>query len=376
MELYVSVYIALIVLSIIEITFTKQNSQSVVTVRKASFKIPLTYAGVFIVLYYILSLRKFTGTDTYVYYRMFNITSLQSDIEEGFRWLMQITQNFGGDFFEFEKVVALVTLIPIMLTIYYFSPFPLYSSLIFFSAGCYFGLFNTMRQGVALGLTFFSLTFLLFSAKNFYVRWSIALPIILVSTLFHTTAFFIIFELILIILFRKCLEKNPNTVWFFYALICGTFVTKIDLLQIIFRLATSIPIGDFANKYISLYGGSNYLSNNSSGVLLINFFLILILFIINFPRISESKVALNIAAILGVYLILLSTRNGAQLYTRIIYYMDILLVVIFPVMLKDSFKHKQYVYLTIFVQIMYILFNFLRMILLNYNGIMPYGIEY
>lgn len=263
-----------------------------------------------------------------------------------------------------------------MITIYYFSPFPLYSTLILYSAGCYFGFFNVMRQGVALGLILFALSFLFFSSKSSFIRWGISAPIILVAYLFHTTSLIIIIVIALIFLLRKCLKRGHNTIWIFYAILFATFMTKVDILQMIFRLATSLPIGSVADKYVSLYGDSSYLISNSSGVLLINFFSILILFILNSQRIKESKMALTIAAILGIYLILLSTRNGAQLYTRILYYMDILVVLIFPMILKDSLNRKQYVFITVIVQVTYILFNFLRMIMLNYNGIMPYGIVY
>lgn len=96
-------YISLCVASVIEITFSKKNNNLLIIEKKNLLRIPIIYVVVFIALYYILALRKFTGTDTYVYFRIFNISSLQSNIELGFRWLMQLTQSYGGDFLSLRR---------------------------------------------------------------------------------------------------------------------------------------------------------------------------------------------------------------------------------------------------------------------------------
>ncbi|MCT8388161.1 EpsG family protein [Leuconostoc lactis] len=376
MTIYVYMFLIIAILAVKEVIFYREDSYFSALNGRLKFKFPIVYYVLGVVLYVILANRKFTGTDTYVYYRIFHFTSLQNDVEKGFTFLIHIVQQENGDFFQFEKLVAFLTLIPIFFVIYKVSPYPIYSLLIFFSTGSYFGMFNTMRQGLAIGLTFTAMSLLLFFKSKSHVKIVVALVLIFLAMYFHTTAILVSVILFIILFVRRCLNKNKNTIWFLCLLIVSSFFLKIDILQVVFNIASKLPIGSFSEKYVSLYGDSAYLSSSTSTVLLINFILIFGLFLISFSKLGKNNITTTVTAVLGIYLILLSTRNGAQLYVRITYYVDILLVLIFPIMLNEELKERKYLFLTIFIQISYIVFNFIRMIVLNYNGILPYGIVF
>lgn len=376
MTIYVYMFLIIAILAVKEVIFYREDNCFSTLNGRLKFKLPIVYFVLGVVLYIILANRKFTGTDTYVYYRIFNFTSLQNDVEKGFTFLIHIVQQANGDFFQFEKLVSFLTLIPIFFVIYKVSPYPIYSLLIFFSTGSYFGMFNTMRQGLAIGLTFTAMTLLLFFKSTSHMKIVVGLMLIFFATYFHTTAILVSVILFSILFVRRCLNKNKNTIWVLCLLIVSSFFLKIDILQIVFNIASKLPIGSFSEKYVSLYGNSTYLSSSTSTVLLINFILIFGLFLISFSKLGKNNITTTVIAVLGIYLILLSTRNGAQLYVRITYYVDILLVLIFPIMLNEELKERKYLFLTIFIQISYIVFNFIRMIVLNYNGILPYGIVF
>ena len=179
MYLYV-IFVVLSLLSIGEVCNIKVNKSM------AFYK--YAYVGVLIVVFLLSMLRWENGTDWKNYYDYFNLVAIDPDygfMEIGFTWLCYIDSIFMNYTFHLG-VVALLCIIPVAKRIKEYSPFPLFSLLIWFSVS--FAHMFPVRQTIAISLFVFSWKYvherrlfpficLIILAATFHLTVLIALPI-------------------------------------------------------------------------------------------------------------------------------------------------------------------------------------------------------
>lgn len=179
MYLYV-IFVVLALLSIGEVCNIKVNKSM------AFYK--YAYVGILIVVFLLSMLRWENGTDWDPYYEYFNIVAANPDsgyMEPGFTWLCHIDSLFMNYTWHLG-VMALLCILPVAKRVKEFSPFPVFSLLIWFSVS--FAHMFPVRQTIAVSLFVFSWKYiqerrllpylcLLALAATFHVTVLIALPI-------------------------------------------------------------------------------------------------------------------------------------------------------------------------------------------------------
>lgn len=179
MYLYV-IFFVLALLSIGEVCKVKVN--------KSSSLYKYAYAGILMVVFLLSMLRWENGTDWEPYYEYFEIVSANPDagyMEPGFTWLCYIDSqimNYTGHL----GIMAFLCILPVAKRIKDYSPFPVFSLLIWFSV--FFAHMFPVRQTIAISLFVFSWKYiqekrlipylcLIALAATFHVTVLIALPI-------------------------------------------------------------------------------------------------------------------------------------------------------------------------------------------------------
>lgn len=130
------------------------------------------------------------GIDTSNYYPTF-LKALQEGYtvdfarkESFFAVLLYIVTRFTDDYNIFLFVIACITIIPVFITIYKYSPSPFLSVALFIAFNYYALTFSGLRQMIAQGLCFFSYKYI----KDKKLLAFVALT--LIAAQFHQTAYF------------------------------------------------------------------------------------------------------------------------------------------------------------------------------------------
>ena len=147
MYLYV-IFVVLALLSIGEVCNLRVNKSM------AFYK--YAYVGILIVVFLLSMLRWENGTDWDPYYEYFNIVAANPDsgyMEPGFTWLCHIDSLFMNYTWHLG-VIALLCILPVAKRVREFSPFPVFSLLIWFSVS--FAHMFPVRQTIAISLFVFS----------------------------------------------------------------------------------------------------------------------------------------------------------------------------------------------------------------------------
>lgn len=145
--------------------------------------------GIILVCIFLLSMLRWeNGTDWDPYYEYFNRVAIDPDygyMEPGFTWLCHIDAQFMNYTWHLG-VIALLCILPVAKRVREFSPFPVFSLLIWFSVS--FAHMFPVRQTIAISLFVFSWKYiqerrllpflcLLALAATFHVTVLVALPI-------------------------------------------------------------------------------------------------------------------------------------------------------------------------------------------------------
>lgn len=144
-------YVIFLVLALLSIGETCK-----IKVNKSSSLYKYAYGGILVAVFLLSMLRWENGTDWKPYYDYFNLVAIDPDyghMEPGFTWLCYFDSQFMNYTWHLG-VMALLCILPIAKRVKEFSPFPLFSLLIWFTVS--FAHMFPVRQTIAISLFVFS----------------------------------------------------------------------------------------------------------------------------------------------------------------------------------------------------------------------------
>lgn len=151
MYLYL-IFIVLSLLFILEV--------SNVRIREFPLFYKSAYIGILCIVFFLSMLRWENGTDWTPYYEYFSLVAIDPSLgymEPGFTWLCHIDSKFLNYTLHLG-IIAFLCIIPVGKRVWQYSPFPLFSLLIWFTVG--FAHMFPVRQTIAISLFVFSWKFI------------------------------------------------------------------------------------------------------------------------------------------------------------------------------------------------------------------------
>lgn len=238
------------------------------------------------------------------------------------------------------------------------------SLFLFIGTGVFFASLNLVRQYVAIVILMLGFDYL---ENNQYIKFLI---VIVVASLFHTSAFIMIPFMILYILFK---DKSTNNIYN-KILIClyifSLIFIFIDLRQLLNIFSFLLP-----ERWV-WYLESDYLNsrNYSSVVKQLVPNLILVFLYLNRNKFADNKNAYLHYLLLFVNVILTNCFYGIMVLVRLSNYFDISLIFVLPVIceiIKDNKNLSRLGYLSIIGY--YTLLTIVTIFLMNGHGVIPYN---
>jgi len=356
MNIYYILYILFFILSAIEVlTFKNKGTDK-------SLFTPI-YCIISFLIYFIGSFRNEVGTDwesyKVVYSQILNFKSTTNDFEPLFQALMIIFKSLYLNFFIFIGVVFFLAFTSKLLLIFKLSPFPILSLLVYFQL--YFLVYdlNGIRQGLAMGITFFSIYFIY--KKNIIPF----ILLVLTATLLHYSA--IIF-LMAYYIFHIRLNKFKWIVIIFSLTVVGflmqiavkEFAQQFGIVDVLsLQKIYSYAQDDQFNQSLS-FGFSYILKISILGIILLT---------------THKKEGTLINGLLNIYIcyfIILSLLSAFELIgSRLSLYYRISEVVLIPLLIYEN--RSRLITLILFSTfIVLYFFSIKKVIDVPQNGLTPY----
>ena len=293
---------------------------------------------------------RMTGTDYFLYHRLFNNLSLNSRTGIGFRYVMffiKIILNL-----DYQVLIFLVALVTNVIFYRYFKKKtnnPGLAILIYISAGFYTTSFNMFRQTLCIALILLSFDFLKDGKK---VK---AIAMWIISFLFHSSS---IIAIIIYLIFH--LYKNKK--------IKFRYLLAFVILGLLFYNPLFTFVITSFDSY-SLY--MNYNSTPGLGTCMNVFVYLLITLILVIPKYKETSVdnyTIYNLFLVGVSIMVLELKN--YLFFRIAFYFTILL----PIILANSYENHSFKNKKIESLLFYIaLFVYYLFYINSFDGVIPYN---
>ncbi len=311
-------------------------------------------------------LRWNTGTDWIPYYTLFTNNSSIADFlaipyEIGYLTLNYIIKLVANSYTVFLFVVASFVILLKYETIYKFSPYP-FTVILANASFCALDLF-TVRQGIAIALTLFSIRYVL---KNEIYKFSFCL---LLAASFHVTA------IVFLAAYKIFHIKISNLRIFIGLLICLLLSLTVNINPIIINISGAISpnLLFMAETYAELDKGVasdiplwiRKIFQFSKGITI----LIIFSWVLN-RRISDTfiKGCFNLYATYVLILLLFSDIH--PVFLRFGMYFSIFEIFIFPFLI-NSFKGKQKLIIW-FIVLIYFISKFVYGFSSNWNLFFPY----
>ena len=278
----------------------------------------------------VSGLRYDVGTDyfnryAYDYTRILNGIDV-SNLEIGFKWLMQFTMLFSVKPFLMFFITSLLIIGCIFKTIEYESKDYCLSVLIFFLGGFFFESLNIMRQYVAIGFTLIGVIFLLRKKRCIFVFF------VVLASLFHGSC---LIMLVLLFLIEKK-YFNPKLVLF----ICLIIVILNENLMFLPQLLLQNTRFDvyFSGKFFQGDISVLFIAEN-----LTNY--ILMVYLINNGYIKkDDKKAILYLNIQTLALLAICMASCHMLFIRITSYFSIFQIISIPYFITESKKYIQFTF--------------------------------
>lgn len=131
-----------------------------VKIRKFPLFYKSAYIGILSIVFLLSMLRWENGTDWAPYYDYFSLVAIDPDLghmEPGFTWLCHIDSRYLSYTLHLG-IIAILCIVPVAKRLWQYSPFPLFSLLIWFAVG--FAHMFPVRQTIAISLFVFSWKFI------------------------------------------------------------------------------------------------------------------------------------------------------------------------------------------------------------------------
>lgn len=294
------------------------------------------------------------GTDTPVYVNNFISSSPENyifnpDLDYGYQFFEYFLLHITNDYWFLFAVTSFVIVTLSLYTIKKYSINYLISVWVYLTFGFYTFFFNTLRQGLAISICFFSLSFL-FERKyfNYFI-------FVLFASLFHVSAL-----IMLIFLFTPILERFKVGVNLCILLIIS-FIFTFFYLDIIFeRNQRYLGYSEISDEK----GGYYYFAFN----VIMAFFLYLSLIDKNLDYKHKLMLKLYLYGVVLVLpvLFLNTDPSGPQ---RLLFYFNPVLIFLIPLFFKF--------YNNIIYYLLFIIFSFTLFFvsIMKFGGIYPYEIN-
>ncbi len=343
MALYISIWLLLLVLSGV-------YGKSILNNRPLS---KIWLFSVFLLLVMIAGGRGLeVGVDTETYYSIYNHTKrfgLTYHIEIGWLYLNYFCSSLELDYNSFLTVVSALTLTPLIFVAKRYNYNPFFVLLIYYSLHIYTGSFNALRQYCALSYVLLAYYYI---SENKYIWTSIY---VILAFLIHKSALISIPILLLV------------------KYITFPSLTTYSLLLLTLYLLGHIVGDSFFSLFLMKYNGyvaeglyresSLLASCYSAGVAIFGVYLLSLL-----NKDDRENPWCKIFACSSLFLVL---AFRLEYSTRIYVFLSISQLYFFPYLLSKAkpIISKTHLY---YIIILYIFVLFMRMLLLNANGIIPY----
>ncbi|MBP2156284.1 EpsG family protein [Erwinia rhapontici] len=304
------------------------------------------------------SIRDYTiGTDSYVYTRYFRFPfshyplTFDPDIERGYQLLVMITRDIYSEYFFYFIIMALVCIIPVLLTLKMRSVNYSLSLYIYVTFGLYFALYNQVRQTIAMGICFLSMRFLV---EKRFLTYAL---LILFASQFHISA------VLMLAFYFLC----HWTVRIEYKVI-STFLTGL--------IATPLIIAHMAANNVRYEHYTEGSANGKNGLMTVTLYVLIAMavYVLGKKIRKENReyscieciYLCGIAALLPVTMLGTDPAGPQRVAQYFVYY----LMLIIPLIL-DKINNKMVTIMFCFFAFTY----FILMIYSNLGGIYPFKIN-
>lgn len=322
----------------------------------------------FVLLFIILSSCRWeNGPDWdsyYVTWKWFSEISIVGELEPGYILLTSINHWLVNDYSFHIFIMALITIIPVSITIYKYSPYPLFSLYVWYV--CYIAHIFNVRQTIAISFIFCSIPFII---NRKFIRYFI---VVLISCFIHKTAFI---ALPIYWLWKVRINKKSAII---YLLICC--IISLTLSNIITNLINLLGGELFEAKlnfYLNEHSDSTFGQIFSHQQMLIrglfNRGVIIILGLYLLDKIKENNPFLN--GIINIYyfgsIIFFIFTPLHPAFTRLTTYYDLFQILLIPsLFLYRMTKNVRFIlFLIVFL---YLCIRF-KGVVLNYEDLyIPY----
>jgi transmembrane protein EpsG len=324
-------------------------------------------AGLFIAFLLILALvglrNEQVGNDTSSYYNIYWLIDnnpkhvyVSTYIEPLYRLLNRCVLLFNGGP---EAVIFISTLIIFALitrTIDTCSPSPLLSLAVLYGLGPFFFLHSGVRQGIAIGLVFYGITFI---TQKKIIKYLIT---VIIAVGFHYSA--IVFLPMYFLLKIRLNRLVLTIIW----LISLPFLIKKDMVfSVLQKLLFFIP-----ERYLNLALNSETADGVRTGIGVKQVFMQLVFVVLLYAykkiKVDTHNTVLYFS-IIGI--ILSNVLYWAGYIERITGYFDIFIVLSLPVVTRYMFKRNDRILVSYSLYCVCLLF-FLRTLITDPYGVIPY----
>ena len=226
--------------------------------------------------------------------------------EKGYVFYNKLLGTLGFDERQFLIITSGIIQILIFYTMFEYSEKPLLSVLVYFAFGNFIMTFSGLRQAIAMAICFFSYKFIKKKKIIFYII------LILVASLFHTSALFCIFVYPLYFL------KMDNDKFIFYLILIFTFFIFRNHIILI---ANQIYYGNARSVEIT----------NAFTMFLIYTLFYVVTFLL--PNFNDSDF-IGLRNILFVLCLIFSLASVSNIFTRVGYPLTLYLTIFVPKVVK------------------------------------------
>ncbi|OJF02898.1 hypothetical protein BKY29_09510 [Weissella confusa] len=327
---------------------------------------------------FILGFRGLTGTDTPAYALVFWNPRYANGMESGFLWLSQLSKSLIDSFSFFQVVVGVLSFVGIGAILWSMRKESLQTKLLlltfFLLAGPYFVLFNNMRQGITISMLLLMVVVINFSDNNL-VRLGVGALLVLTGIFVHKTivvgTVFVLMGYLIGRLLNNVEIPRRNI------LLVGLTFVGILIPPLNFGWILKL-MGYVGVSYAQAYADSPLLMNSRSGTAIVN--ALMVLFIVVFSNFLKrdnttqqpflQKVSLGMTLL---YVIVSPFAGSSELMYRLFFYVLPFIGVTFTEIYKNVSQASKTKRLVIVgAEFLFILLNFVHIVMANLQGILPY----
>lgn len=323
----------------------------------------------FIILFVILSACRWeNGPDWdsyYVTWTWFPNISIKGELEPGYILLTSINHWLVNDYSFHILIMALITIVPVSIINYRYSPYPLFSLYVWYV--CYIAHIFNVRQTIAISLIFCSIPLII---NRKFIHYFI---VVLISCLIHKTAFV---ALPIYWLWKVKINKNTAIICLIICCIISLFISNfiINFITILGGELFEAKLNFYLNEHSDSTFGQKYSPLQMLIRGLFNRGILLILGFYLLDKIRKKNYFIN--GIINIYycgtIVFFILTPLSPAFARLITYYDLFQIILIPSLFL--YKMKKNVRFILFIIVASYLFFRFRGVVLNYEDLyIPYN---